>query len=194
MSFFVTSRGMGKGGDLRGDAGDGLIGADRFCVELATAVHPTIGAKNWHAYLSTAQVAARARIGNGPFINANGVTIAATSAQLHDEGMANDLSGTTNLDEKGALVPSGGAAGNVHDILTGATADGGIFADAHCNNWTSSFTGYVGRVGHSNRMGTGGMPPTSWNSAHNTSGCSAAGSGSVASGGGRGSFYCAVAP
>src|SRR5262245_54837635 len=46
MSFFVTSVGLGKGGDL-----GGLAGADRHCQSLAQAVGA--GSKTWRAYLST---------------------------------------------------------------------------------------------------------------------------------------------
>ena len=46
MSFFVTSVGIGKGGDL-----GGLAGADAHCQRLAAAVGG--GNKTWHAYLST---------------------------------------------------------------------------------------------------------------------------------------------
>src|SRR4051794_21197542 len=47
MSFFVSSRGVGKGGDLRANATDtdGLAGADALCKTLATAVSPALGAK-----------------------------------------------------------------------------------------------------------------------------------------------------
>src|SRR5580765_5230795 len=60
MSFFVSSAGSGKGGDL-----GGLAGADAICQRLATAAGST---KTWHAYLSTqGQNAANARdrIGSG---------------------------------------------------------------------------------------------------------------------------------
>src|SRR6195256_3076739 len=46
MTFFVTSAGSGKGGDL-----GGLEGADRHCQQLAQAAGA--GGKTWHAYLST---------------------------------------------------------------------------------------------------------------------------------------------
>src|SRR6266567_2999950 len=46
MSFFVTSVGVGKGGDL-----GGIAGADAHCQQLAAAAGG--GAKTWHAYLST---------------------------------------------------------------------------------------------------------------------------------------------
>src|SRR5688500_17408458 len=45
MTFFVTSRGSGKGADL-----GGLSGADRICQDLAAAAGA--GSMTWHAYLS----------------------------------------------------------------------------------------------------------------------------------------------
>lgn len=190
MNFFVTSRGNGKGGDFRAQAGDadGLAGADAFCKQLANDVSPILGAKTWRAYLSTSTVNARSRIGTGPFYNAKGAVIADSVARLHDEGGMNSLSLATNLDEVGNSVPSGGG-NNRHDILTGTLANGNA-ATATCNNWTSSAqTTPKGMVGHSNRMG-GGAAPTSWNAAHESAGCAASGAGSVESGGGRGSIYC----
>ena len=62
MSFFITSVGLGKGGDL-----GGLAGADRQCQSLALAAGA--GSKTWRAYLSTqgsGGVNAKDRIGNGP--------------------------------------------------------------------------------------------------------------------------------
>ncbi|MBX7099066.1 MAG: hypothetical protein K1X89_15250, partial [Myxococcaceae bacterium] len=189
MTFFVTSKGMGSGGDLRGDAGTGLEGADRFCVSLAGAVSPVLGAKNWKAYLSTTAVTARSRVGQGPWVNAKGVQIAANVNQLHDDVGTNTLSYDNALDETGAKVPTGGATGtNVHDILTGSTLDGGLSVGANCNDWTSSTGANSVRVGHCNRAG-GGQFPTSWNSAHTLASCTEQG---VKSGGGRGSFYCFV--
>jgi hypothetical protein len=61
MSFFVTSRGIGNGGNL-----GGLAGADAHCQALAEAVGSNL---TWHAYLSTQgpnAVNARDRIGSGP--------------------------------------------------------------------------------------------------------------------------------
>ncbi|MBK7859073.1 MAG: hypothetical protein IPJ65_10735 [Archangiaceae bacterium] len=187
MSFFTTSRGMGLGGDLRGDAGDGLTGADRFCTTLAGNIDPSLGAKPWRAYLSTATVNARDRIGQGPWRNARGVVIANGLAQLHDDAGVNNLGPTTTLDEGGNVVPFSGT--NVHDILTGSTA-AGTADDDHCNNWTSNAAAFQGRVGHSNRNGTGGTPPTSWNSAHDNQSCAQTGNPNITAGGGRGSFYC----
>src|ERR1700745_1100301 len=82
MTFFVTSAGPGKGGDL-----GGLAGADAHCQSLAQAVGA--GNKTWRAYLSTNgrgganAVNARDRIGNGPWQNAKGVVIAPSVADLH---------------------------------------------------------------------------------------------------------------
>jgi hypothetical protein len=78
MSFFVTSVGPGKGGDL-----GGLAGADAHCQKLATAAGA--GGRTWRAYLSTSPrgspgVNARDRIGKGPWQNAKGVVIAANVA------------------------------------------------------------------------------------------------------------------
>lgn len=187
MNFFVTSKGNGKGGDFRAAAGDadGLAGADAFCKGLAQAVSPVLGAKTWRAYLGTNAVTARSRIGTGPFYNAKGVMVAATVAQLHDEGSTNMLNLANSLDELGNQVPAAGTV--LHDILTGTTAAGATAAN--CANWTSSANNVTATVGHSNRAG-GGAAPTSWNAAHATAGCANAGNNSVASGGGRGSIYC----
>src|SRR5258708_15629394 len=70
MSFFVTSVGLGKGGDL-----GGLAGADAQCQALATAAGST---KTWHGHLSTPArpsqppLNAPQPIGSGPWYNANG--------------------------------------------------------------------------------------------------------------------------
>src|SRR3954447_26251023 len=73
-SFFLTSAGPGKGGDL-----GGIEGADRHCQALAQAAGA--GARTFPAYLSTQAadgkpaVNARDRIGKGPWQNAKGVVI-----------------------------------------------------------------------------------------------------------------------
>jgi hypothetical protein len=198
MNFFVTSRGMTMGGNL-----GGLAGADAFCKTLATAVSATLGAKTWHAYLSTTAANARDRIGTGPWINAAGVTIANNLTQLHDQlGAGATLTSTwplntytIALDETGAQLPANPL---VHDILTGSTTDGMLMAGTNCNDWTSAATTDTAAIGHCNRAG-GGTNPSSWNFAH-TVGCGpvTAGSdfqaGTVSSGGGRGSIYCFAVP
>ena len=189
MSFFVTSRGMGNGGNL-----NGLTGADAFCTQLATAVSPALGAKTRRAYLSTSTVNAADRIGPGPWRNAAGVVVADTVAQLHDPALLESTwpmgDASIALDETGAQVPSNPVT---HDILTGTNPDG-TAATNHCSNWTAT-TG-MAQNGHSNRSGGGAMP-TSWNAAH-TVGCGEPTmnfmSGTVSSGGGRGSFYCFALP
>src|SRR6516164_11621565 len=70
MTFFVTSAGPGKGGDL-----GGLAGADAHCHTLANTAGA--GNKAWRAYLSGSDTPAagkaanaRDRIGKGPWQNA----------------------------------------------------------------------------------------------------------------------------
>jgi hypothetical protein len=195
MSFFVTSKGPGKGGDF-----GGLDGADAFCKTLATAVSAELGSKTWRAYLSTSTVNARDRIGTGPWRNAKGVIIANNLADLHSQDMATGALNATwpigsnaiALDETGAEVPS---SPTTHDILTGSSEAGMAVANSTCMDWTSSATTVKGTVGHSNRNG-GGRPP-SWNSAHESGGCgdiSGTRNVSVGSGGGRGSIYCFALP
>ena len=96
------------------------------------------GNRTWRAYLSAAAAAgqpavnARDRIGKGPWMNAKGVVVAKSVADLHSD--ANSLGGENSLTEKGAAVP-----GNQHDILTGSQADGTLqTGDAPCGNWTSA--------------------------------------------------------
>jgi hypothetical protein len=189
MSFFITSAGPGQGADL-----EGLEGADRHCQMLADAVGA--GERTWRAYLSTTASAggeavhARDRIGMGPWYNAKGVMVAENVEQLHGE---NNLTKETALDEKGEVVNGRGDEPNKHDILTGSNLDGTAYAEegyTNCDNWTSSGEGSA-RVGHHDRTG-GGDHPTSWNSAHNSRGCSQE---NLRGTGGDGLFYCfAVGP
>jgi hypothetical protein len=195
MTFFVTSTGMGDGGNL-----GGLAGADAFCEELAVAQAPDFARRTWRAYLSTSTVNAIDRIGAGPWRNAAGVIVANTAAQLHDPANVaaggpldttwaiNDL--TIPLDETGAQVPSGGAGGNVHDILTGTLLDGTVAANETCLDWTSGADddNINARIGHSNRTGLPGQRQL-WQDVHSV-GCSQDGDNNVTQGGGRGSFYC----
>lgn len=186
MTFFVTSDGIGDGGNL-----GGLAGADEFCAELAVAASPDLARRTWHAYLSTTAEDARDRIGAGPWRNQAGAIIANDLTQLHDqeEGGALDETWpvgdlTVPLDEQGNQV-----ANNVHDILTGSQADGTLDPDLTCADWTSNVAdaAILVRVGHSNRAG-GGQDP-SFSTTH-TVGCSQAGTPNITQGGGRGSFYC----
>ena len=185
MSFFITSAGPGKGAEL-----GGLAGADRHCHALADAVGA--GKLQWRAYLSTLPqggapaVNARERIGRGPWFNAKGVKVADNVADLHGDN--NKLTKQNSLTETGTVVNGRGDQPNMHDILTGSNLDGTAYTAegyTNCGNWTSSGEGSA-RVGHHDRVG-GGDNPTSWNSAHNSRGCSQE---NLQSTGGNGLFYC----
>jgi hypothetical protein len=180
MSFFVSSAGSGKGADL-----GGLTGADRICQSLATAAG--VGGRTWHAYLSATGANARDRIGRGPWRNANGVVVANDLAQLHG---ANNLSKQTALTEKGTVVNGRGDTPNMHDILTGSQPDGTAIAggvDTTCGDWTKSGEG-AAMLGHSDRTGLGeSVPDKSWNSSHQSRGCSQE---NLKATGGDGRLYC----
>ena len=141
MSFFVTSRPIGKGANL-----GGLAGADAHCQALATAAGA--GDRTWHAYLSTQgpnAVNARDRIGEGPWYNAKGQRIAQNLAELHGDTLdlarlGNSVTRVTAMSEKGEPINGVGATPNQHDMLTGSQPDGRAFTDAAdhtCSNWTS---------------------------------------------------------
>ncbi len=189
-SFFVTSNGIGNGGNL-----GGLAGADNQCQTLAQAAGA--GAKTWRAYLSTQAadgkpaVNARDRIGKGPWQNSKGAVVAKDVAELHG---TNNVNKETALNEKGEVVNGFGDKPNRHDVLTGSQPDGTAFSgadDRTCKNWTSSTQG-AAMVGHSDISG----PPTnptakSWNAAHPSrgpdGGCSQK---DLISTGGDGLLYC----
>ena len=195
MGFFVTSAGSGKGADL-----GGLAGADAHCQKLATAAGA--GQRNWRAYLSTTEVAAvapaaatpavhaRDRIGTGPWFNAKRELIAMNVASLHSD---NNVTKATALDENGALVNGRGDTPNQHDILTGSRPDGTAFGGPGaftCSNWTQSGEGSA-VIGHHDRTGLSKDPwAVSWNSSHQTRGCSQP---ALVSTGGAGQFYCFAA-
>lgn len=200
MSFFVTSVGPGKGGDL-----GGLEGADKHCQTLATSAGA--GGREWRAYLSTqapalnspAFVNARDRIGSGPWQNAKGVVVARSVEDLHSA--ANNISKETALDEMGRPVNGRTEQPNKHDILTGSRPDGTAFAggpgggipfpDMTCGNWTKGTTEGSAMVGHFDRGGPIAQPwATSWNSSHPTVGCSME---RIRPTGGDGLLYCFAA-
>jgi hypothetical protein len=181
--FFVTSRGIGRGGDL-----GGLAGADAHCQALASAEGS--GDHTWRAYLSTSArgsmpaVNARDRIGKGPWYNALGDRIATNLTDLHGSG--NMINAENALTERGDSVDA-----RVHDILTGSRADGTAFPDGvdlTCNDWSSDNPGRA-QVGHADRKGRE-PHADSWNSAHPTSGCSQR---DLEASGGAGLFYCFAA-
>ncbi|MCQ8183394.1 lectin [Methylomonas sp. SURF-1] len=197
LGFFVTSVGVGKGADL-----GGLAGADAHCQKLASAVGA--GNRNWRAYLSTQAlggqpaVNARDRIGKGPWANAAGVIVANDVAHLHGDTLelaqlGNNVHKKTAFTEKGEPLKGVGDSPNEHDIITGSKPDGTAYTDAAdhtCKNYTSSGEGTV-RVGHFDRTNggrTGGN--VSWNSTHDSRGCSQE---NLVSTGGAGYFYCFAA-
>ena len=190
MGFFVTSVGIGKGGDL-----GGLEGADAHCAKLAEAAGSK--AREWRAYLSTQSPdgkaygkAARDRIGKGPWYNARGELIAGDLDQLH---LGPNIVKRTALDENGNLVNGRGDKPNKHDILTGSKDDGTAYfpweeGDHTCSNWTSSEDGKgSAQIGHHDRHGGGN---TSWNSTHPSRGCSQQ---NLVGTGGDGFLYCFAA-
>jgi hypothetical protein len=185
MTFFVTSSGVGRGGDL-----GGLSGADAHCQRLAASVDA--GGRTWRAYLSVdtnapgGPINARDRIGKGPWLNAKGTIVARDVEDLHSEN--NKISISTALTEQGNTVNGVGMApNNQHDILTGSTLDGRLVGGGMtCNNWTSSGPG-TAMVGHHDRAPQTPANLTSWNSAHKSRGCSQQ---DLIATGGNGLFYC----
>src|SRR5712692_4758611 len=178
-TFFVTSAGPGKGGDL-----GGLAGADAHCQTLAATIGA--GGKTWHAYLSTnAQgglVNARDRIGKGPWQNSKGAVVAKDVDDLHSAG--NNLTQQTALTERGNMIAGAGMTPNWHDALTGSQADGRAWQanlNLTCGNWTSSTFGSA-MLGHIDRSNS-----SSWNAAHMSRSCSQP---DLIATGGNGLFYC----
>ena len=186
MTFFVSSSGSGKGGDL-----GGLAGADALCTAKAAAAGST--GHTWHAYLSTVPTAgspgvnARDRIGTGPWRNARGVVIAQSVTDLHG---SNNLDKQTALTEKGEVVNGRGDTPNMHDILTGSQPDGTSIkgnVDTTCGDWTRS-SGGAAMLGHSDRTGLDDTAPAkSWNSSHQSRGCDVE---SLKATGGDARIYC----
>ena len=200
MSFFITSVGGGKGGDL-----GGLAGADAHCSKLAAAAGVT--GKTWRAYLSTTMIIdrskgrpykitsgvnARDRIGKGPWFNSKGQMIAKDVEDLHSASAKIDKQ--MGLDENGNTVNARGDKPNKHDILTGSDPEGRYSTargDTTCKNWTSSSSDGSAIVGHHDRAGLNkDWNMVSWNSAHGSRGC---GEADLPKSGGAGLFYCFAA-
>jgi hypothetical protein len=191
MTFFVTSTGLGNGGNL-----GGIKGADAHCQSLARAAGA--GEKTWRAYLSVTDlngkgaINARDRIGRGPWHNANGVRIAVDVDDLHSDSA--NMTADTALTEKGQKLP---AQPNQHDILTGSTRDGrawsyNLLDDLNlergamtCSNYTSDAEDQFVMLGHHDRAGTAPISP--WNAAHPSTGCN---NERLASTGSAGLLYC----
>jgi len=190
MSFFLTSTGPGRGANL-----GGLNGADQHCQKLATAVGA--GSKTWRAYLSENGSAghptrhARERIGTGPWYNAKGVRIAGSVEELHGEKV--NITKDPALNERGEVVNGRGDNPTRHDVLTGSQPDGTAFAgpdsaNSTCGNWVRYFpSSGKARVGHHDRQGNDPKTGSSWNSSHDSQGCSQE---ELRASGGDGLFYC----
>ena len=187
MSFFVTSAGPGKGGDL-----GGLAGADAHCQTLATTAGA--GNKAWRAYLSSTTPApgqatnARDRIGTGPWQTAKGGVVATSVEDLHSAN--NKLGDESSLTERGTRVSGVGFTPNWHDALTGSDRNGHAFPgnmNYTCNGWKSAEFGKA-MLGHIDRTGLADNDYAhSWNSSHQSRGCSQA---DLVATGGNGLFYC----
>lgn len=188
MGFFITSVGLGDGGNL-----GGLAGADAHCQALASAAGA--GHRTWRAYLSTqgpGAVNARDRIGTGPWANAKGVIMATNLDSLHYDN--SNFNFEHILDENGNQFDSridGDYDTTEHDVLTGTQLDGTAYPageDRTCNNWTSNSEGSA-LVGHADRYSFA-VPGSPWNSSHGTPGCTPQ---NLISVGGAGLLYCFAA-
>lgn len=190
LGFFVTSQ-TSETGNL-----GGLDGADATCQALAAAVGA--GDRTWRAYLSAASdpenpgmpVHAGLRIGQGPWVNANGITVANDLEELHARTGDVDVF----VDENGERINGqwqGSPTPNQHDMLTGSTSDGMLMEGSTCEDWTSESPDISAQVGHSDGLGPGmdsSGTYSSWNSSHENESCA-----DTAPRGGAGRFYCFAA-
>lgn len=207
FSFFVTSlaalqreseSATGFGGDL-----GGLAGADEVCRRIAEHSLPCAGQRQWRAFLSTSAQDAIDRVGDGPWYDRLGRTVALSPEDLANARPANAdpeiVDDLPNEDGVQNHAPEGATVDN-HDTLTGSDSNGRLYGvDATCNDWTSSAESGSPRVGHSWPDG----PLDHWINAMSAPGCApgvnAADSNSAGScvgcSGGYGGFYCfALAP
>ena len=105
----------------------------------------------------------------------------------------NNINKMTALTEKGEALPGRGDTPNKHDILTGTQPDGTAYpgsdsANTTCGNWVRYFPmSGKARVGHFDKNGNDSPTNSSWNSAHDTAGCS---QDEIKSTGGDGLLYC----
>jgi hypothetical protein len=195
----------GFGGDLRyNGAATGLEGADAICQRIAANV--CFGHLTWHAFLSTSQVDAIDRIGDGPWYDYAGQLVANDVSQLTSGNRpAGGCCESGVYDELGVFhdgstdVNNDGMQDDDHDILTGSNEQG-RYDGFSCDDWTSTTAQGSGRrsgpmCGHSWPAHSG----ENWIAAHSVSGCAAevnfiqdgGGSGDgVGSGGGYGGIYC----
>jgi hypothetical protein len=164
FSFFVTSLKAiqelsksqnGFGGDFRfGKTGQGagLLGADSICQCIAERSMQGSKVKQWRAFLSAAkgpdgqQVNAIDRIGNGPWYDRLGRTVALTKSDLLqnrpkniDDDIKDDLPNEDGIPNH-RPDPTKSAVDD-HLTVTGSDSTGKLFsATATCEDWTSTST------------------------------------------------------
>jgi hypothetical protein len=135
FSFFLLSHAalQKDSGSSEGYGGDlgGLAGADAICQRVAEGASACQVNKTWRAFLSTATVDARDRIGQGPWYDRLGRLLAVDLTQLltlrptgADLAIVNDLP-----NESGIPNHNPDMTGNVdnHEILTGTGLDGRVY-------------------------------------------------------------------
>jgi hypothetical protein len=165
FSFFVTSLKAiqdlsksenGFGGDLRfGKTGQGagLLGADSICQCIAERSMKGSGVKQWRAFLSVSkgpdgtQVNAIDRVGNGPWYDRLGRTVALTKSDLAnqrpkncDDDIIDDLPNEDGIPNH-RPDPSKPQVDD-HLTITGSDTKGKLYAsNATCSDWTSKAAG-----------------------------------------------------
>lgn len=203
FSFFLLSQAalQRESGQVDGYGGDlgGLAGADAICQRVAERSSPCQKSKTWRAFLSTATVNAKDRIGTGPWYDRLGRLLATNMTNLlterptgADTAIVNDF---PNEDGVPNHSPDGTQVDN-HEILTGTGTDGNVYKQstssgfgetacgttssketwsveaATCWGWTTKEGKGCPRVGHSwPRQGSG----IGWISVWNESGCAPGG-------------------
>ena len=190
MTFFITSVSGPKGADF-----GGIEGADRHCQTLAARAGA--GSKTWRAYLSVQAIGRRgrdqcARPGRQGPLGQCHRRAGCVQRRRSAFGQQQDRQ-RYRLDRNGPARPGAGFIGNMHDVLTGSTAEGQAppaDKDLTCGNWTKSGEG-AAMVGHADRKGLRyDIGSISWNAAHPSRGCSPD---ALKSSGGAGLLYCFAA-
>lgn len=220
FSFFIASRvsmvalsdnPLGFGGNL-----GGLECADQICALIAECVAPG-NAQTWHAFLSTADVDAKDRIGTGPWYDVIGTKIADDASGLIGIERPTTADGVVNHNlpnEFGCenLTPAcDDVKEDNHHVMTGSTPQGVLSEGRTCNDWTSTDatpgTGPAVGLSWERQLFNGGMGggfgggSQHWLNFANESGCAPGGNltndppmgsndGTVGSGGGYGAIYC----
>lgn len=179
VGFFVTSRGVGDGGDL-----GGVEGADAHCAELAAEAG--LPAREWRAFLSTSTQDACDRIGAGPWLDPAGLEIAPTVEAL----LASPPTSPSMLDEHGEPASVSPPPGREHDILTGSDGEGRWVSDRSCRDWRSNATEHRVNVGHHD---WDRLPSDQWAQSWTTVHSSPCDQASMIRQFGTGRFYCFAA-